>query len=95
MVNRKFFLAVLVVFLIGLISIIQVNAGDVRKININTATAEELMRLNGVGPKYAAKIIEYREKYGPFKKPEDIMQVSGIGQRAFEKNKKIIIVEEP
>ena len=93
MVNRKFYLAVLVVFLIGLISVIQANAGEVKKININTATAEELMRLDGVGPKYASRIIEYREKYGPFKTPEDIMQVSGIGQKTFEKNKKILIVE--
>ena len=95
MFNRRFFLTVLVVFLIGLISVIQVNAGDIEKININTATAEELMQLIGVGPKYADRIIAYREKYGPFKTPEDIMQVSGIGQKTFEKNKKIIIVEEP
>ena len=71
MVNRKFFLAVVVAILIGLISAIQVNAGDVKKININTATAGELMRLDGVGPKYASRIIEYREKYGPFKTPEE------------------------
>jgi competence protein ComEA len=85
---------VLVVFLIGLISVSQVKAGDVEKININTATAEELMQLNGVGAKYAGRIIAYREKYGPFKKPEDIMRVSGIGQKTFEKNREIIIVEE-
>ncbi|MBE9545134.1 MAG: helix-hairpin-helix domain-containing protein [Proteobacteria bacterium] len=95
MFNRKFFMAVLVVFLIGLISVIQVTAADVEKININTATAEELMQLNGVGSKYAGRIIEYREKYGPFKTPEDLMQVSGIGQKTFEKNQEIIIVEEP
>jgi competence protein ComEA len=37
----------------------------------------------------------YREKYGPFKIPEDLMQVSGIGQKTFEKNQEIIIVDEP
>ena len=95
MFNRKFFLAVLVLFLIGLVNVIRANAGDVEKININTASAEELMQLIGVGPKYAVRIIAYREKYGPFKTPEDIMQVSGIGQKTFEKNRKIIIVEEP
>jgi competence protein ComEA len=95
MFNRKFFMAVLAVILIGLISVSQVTAGDVEKININTATAEELMQLKGVGPKYAARIIEYREKYGPFKMPQDLMQVSGIGQKTFEKNQEIIIVEEP
>lgn len=95
MLNRKFFKALLVVILIGLTSVIPVTAGDSKKININTATAEELMQLKGIGPKYAASIIEYREKYGPFKTPEGLMQVSGIGQKTFEKNQEIIIVEEP
>jgi competence protein ComEA len=95
MLNRKFFMAVPVVILVGLISVIPVTAGDVQKININTATTQELMQLRGVGPKYAANIIVYREKYGPFKTPEDLMQVSGIGQKNFEKNREIIIVEEP
>ena len=95
MFKRKFFLIVLVVFLIGPISVIQVSAGDVEKININTATAEELKRLNGVGSKYADRIIAYREKFGLFKASEDIMHVSGIGLKTFEKNREIIIVEEP
>lgn len=95
MFNRKFFLPVQVLFLIGLISVIQISAGDIETININTASAEELMQLNGVGSKYANRIIAYREKYGPFKTPEEIMQVSGIGQKTFEKNQEIIIVKEP
>ena len=94
MLNRKYFWAVLVVILFGLTGVIQTIAADTEKININTATAEELIQLNGVGPKYAAKIIAYREKYGPFETPEEIMQVSGIGPKTFEKNQEIIIVEE-
>jgi len=94
MLNRKFFMAVPVVILVGLISVIPATAGDVEKININTATEQELIQLHGVGSKYAANIIEYREKYGPFKTPEDLMQVSGIGQKTFEKNRETIIVEE-
>jgi competence protein ComEA len=81
--------------LVGLIGVIHVTAGEIEKININTATADELMQLNGVGPKYAAEIIAYRETFGPFKMPEDLMQVKGIGQKTFEKNREIIIVEEP
>ena len=94
MLNRKFVMALLVVILIGLTSVIPITAGDAKKININTAATEELMQLNGIGPKYAARIIAYREKYGPSKTPEGLMQVSGIGQKTFEKNQEIIIVEE-
>jgi competence protein ComEA len=81
--------------LVGLIGAVPVTAGDVEKININTATADELVQLNGVGPEYAERIIAYREKYGPFKTPEELIQVKGIGQKTFEKNREIIIVEEP
>jgi len=95
MFNRRFFMAVLVVIMFGLTSAIHVTAGDSEKININTATAEELMQLNGVGSKYADRIIAYREKFGPFKTPEDLMQVPGIGQKTFETNQEIIIIEEP
>jgi len=68
-------------------------AQEIEKININTATVEELARLEKVGPKIAAKIIEYREGNGPFEKPEDIMKVKGIGEKIFEMNKDRIVVE--
>ena len=90
MINCKSILAVVMVLLIGLVSVSSVNAAEVQKININTATAEELTRLKGIGPSHAAKIVAYREKNGPFKLPEDLMQVSGIGQKTFEANQEII-----
>jgi comEA protein len=55
------------------------------KININTATAEELTALPGIGPSYAQRIVEHREKNGPFKKVEDLLNVRGIGEKTFEK----------
>ncbi len=55
------------------------------RININTADAEELQQLNGVGPATAEKIISYREDNGRFSAIEDIMNVSGIGEKTFEK----------
>jgi competence protein ComEA len=61
-------------------------------ININTATSEQLQALSGVGPATAQKIIDYRESAGGFKKIEDIMKVSGIGTKTFEKFKDKIIV---
>ena len=95
MLNRKMVIPVLVAVFVGLVSILNVNAGDSGKININTASVEELTQLKGIGPNHAAKIIEFREKNGPFKIPEDIMQVPGIGQKTFENNKDFIIVQEP
>ena len=54
-------------------------------ININTATAEELQALSGVGPSTAKAIVEDREAHGPFSSIEDLMRVSGIGEKKFEK----------
>lgn len=55
-------------------------------VNINTASAEELCTLDGIGKSKAAAIIEYREKNGRFRAPEEIIQVSGISETVFNKN---------
>ena len=68
-------------------------AGDTGKINLNKATVEELTQLKGIGPKYAERIVAFREKNGPFKKPEDILQIQGIGPKTLEVNKDRITVE--
>lgn len=64
------------------------------KININTATAAELESLSGIGAGRAADIIQYREENGDFSHIEDIMQVSGIGEKIFEEIKEHITVGE-
>jgi competence protein ComEA len=62
------------------------------KVNLNTATKEELMTLRGVGEAKAADIIKYRESHGGFQKIEDIMKISGIKDAAFQKIKDDITV---
>ena len=62
------------------------------QININTASPSELEALPGVGAKTAARIVEYRQKNGPFKKVEDLMNVRGIGEKNFVKLKPQITV---
>jgi competence protein ComEA len=62
------------------------------KVNINTASVEQLMQLDRVGASYAQRIVEYREKNGPFKAPEEIMNVKGIGKKTWEANKDRIVV---
>jgi competence protein ComEA len=68
-------------------------AEDPLKININTAPVEELVKLDKIGPQYAQRIVEYREKEGAFTKPEDIMKVKGIGPQTYEANKERITCE--
>lgn len=71
-----------------------VMATEALSVDINNATVEELATLNKVGPKTAAKIVEYRNSVGEFKTPEEIMNVKGIGEKIFELNKDRIVVGE-
>ncbi len=61
-------------------------------ININTASAELLCQLPGIGPKTAARIVEYRQTHGRFRTIEEIMNVRGIGPKKFEQIKNRITV---
>ena len=68
-------------------------AGKEAKININEASKTELMKLAGVGPGGAQKIIDYRAAHGPFKTPQDLEKVQGIGKGVIEKNAGRIVVK--
>ena len=65
-----------------------------KKVNINTATAAELAYLPRLGAKVAARIVEHR-KEKPFAKPEDLMEVKGIGEKLFTKLKPYVAVSGP
>ncbi len=60
------------------------------KININTATYEELLKIPHIGPKKARSIIIYRRIHGPFRKIEDLMKIKGIGKKTLQKIKNYI-----
>jgi competence protein ComEA len=55
------------------------------KVNINTASAEQLTVLPGIGPKLAARIVEYRQKSGAFKSVQELMNVRGVGEKNLKK----------
>lgn len=61
-------------------------------VNLNTATARDLEALPGIGASTAARIIEYRQKNGPFKKVEELMNVQGVGEKSFLKLRAMVSV---
>ena len=62
------------------------------KININTASQEELEKISGIGPALAQRIIEYRKENGKFKNIDELKNVSGIGDKKFESIKSQITI---
>ena len=64
------------------------------RINLNTASAEELETLPGIGKGLAARIIEHRETFGPFRKPEHLLIVRGISDKRFRALQDLITVDD-
>lgn len=62
-------------------------------ININTASAADLQRIPHVGEKTALRIIEHREQYGPFRRPEHLMMIPGISDSRFRKIQHLVRVD--
>jgi competence protein ComEA len=62
-------------------------AASTQVVNVNTASAADFEALPGIGPKLAARIVDYRQKNGPFKKIEELMNVQGLGEKNFLKLK--------
>lgn len=76
---------ILAVMLLGSMAYGQAKTGGQGKININTATIEELRLLPGVGDSTAKNILTYRKANGPFKALGDVVKVKGIGEKKFKK----------
>lgn len=68
-------------------------AGAAGQVNVNTATAQELQLLPRVGPSLAQRIIDFRTANGPFKAPEELARVKGVGEKSFALLKPYVTVE--
>ena len=62
-------------------------------LNLNTATADELMKLPGIGEVMSRRIIEYRERHGPFRRPQDVIIIEGFSERKYRALAELVCVE--
>ncbi|MBN1271999.1 MAG: helix-hairpin-helix domain-containing protein [Candidatus Aminicenantes bacterium] len=92
--KKIFVLGVVLSFCFSLLSVLPVEAagGAAQKVNINKASLDELQTLPGIGVKIAQRIIDFRDKNGPFKRIEELMKVKGIGEKMFERMKEKLTV---
>jgi comEA protein len=66
-----------------------------KPVNINTANAEELQQVPGIGPATAQKILQMRKSYGAFKRVDDLLAIRGLGQKRLDKMRKYLTVGKP
>ena len=79
-------------FCLGVDHVQAVQKTSSKKININTASVEELQQLPRIGAQVAQRIVDFRKKNGRFNRIEDLMKVRGIGENTFSKLKNLITV---
>ncbi|GJQ22595.1 MAG: helix-hairpin-helix domain-containing protein [Planctomycetia bacterium] len=92
----KSFCMVIIVFMVAFVcrTNICLSATEVAgKVNINTATEEQIAVLPGIGPKLASEVVSYRKANSNFREIEDLKKVKGVGDKKFEKIKNFVVVE--
>ena len=82
--RTKYLMTAIPVLLVALFAM-QVPATAAGQVNVNTATAEQLQEVKGIGAKTAAAIVAYREAHGAFSSLDDLAKVKGIGAKTLEK----------
>ena len=87
--------ALLVALVLVLLCGVPAWAAEANKIDLNTATVDQLKQLDRIGDAVAQRIVDYREANGSFTAIEDLMKVKGIGQKVFDANKDRITVSAP
>ncbi len=70
-----------------------VSRSEISVVNINSASADEMASVPGLGEKKSQAIVKFREKHGPFARVEDLKKVDGIGDKLFEKIRQYVIVK--
>ncbi len=84
MTRTRRFTAAIVALALTLLALPSFAAEPEGKVNVNSASVEQLALLPRVGPAVAQRIVDFRKDNGAFKKPEDLMLVRGIGQKTYE-----------
>lgn len=78
-------LVLIAVFALSFLSPLQAQSkATAKKVNINTASLDELQTLPRIGEKVAQRIVDYRKEHGDFKKIEELMKVKGVGEKTFK-----------
>ena len=92
--KRRVFVLFLVTVIMMTITPSEAPASETR-IDLNSATVEQLIQLPGIGPVIARRIVEYRTEHGPFTSVEEVLNIKGIGPKRFERIKDLITVIPP
>ena len=64
-----------------------------KAVDINTADTNHLQNIPGIGPVLAKKIIDHRDRYGPFRRPEEILIIDGISEKRFREFRRFILIK--